>query len=117
MDFVEPVLIGLLVGLVVGALGGRTFARETLALRPGEALILYTDGVTEAFDETDALYGEERMDRCLSALPAEAPAAEVVRGLVADVAAFSGAREQSDDITLLVLRRAAAEAAIDGPNG
>ena len=103
--------------MVVGAMGGRTFARETLALRPGEALILYTDGVTEAFDEADALYGEERMDRCLSALPAEAPAAEVVRGLVADVAAFSGAREQSDDITLLVLRRAAAEAAIAGPNG
>ena len=91
--------------MVVGALGGRTFAREALGLRPGEALILYTDGVTEAFDEADTLYGEERMDRRLAALPPQAPVAEIVRGIVADVAAFSGAQEQSDDITLLVLRR------------
>ncbi|GEM_PF-1303433 len=90
--------------MVVGAMDGRTFARETLALRPGDTLVLYTDGVTEAFDENDKLYGEERMDRCLGALPAEASAAEVLQGVVADVAAFAGAREQSDDITMLVLR-------------
>ena len=90
--------------MVVGAMDGRTFARESLALRPGDTLILYTDGVTEAFDEADQLYGEERLDRRLAALPAEASAAEIVQGVVADVAAFAGAREQSDDITLLVLR-------------
>ena len=90
--------------MVVGAMGGRTFARETLALRPGETLVLYTDGVTEAFNESDQLYGEERLDRCLVAQPAGASAAEIVRGLMADVAVFAGAREQSDDITLLVLR-------------
>ena len=94
--------------MVVGALGGRTFARETLALQPGEALVLYTDGVTEAFDAGDRLYGEDRLDHCLGALPATASAAEIVRAVVADVAAFAGTREQSDDITMLVLRRAPA---------
>ncbi len=94
--------------MVVGALGGRTFARETLALQPGEALVLYTDGITEAFDAGDRLYGEERLDRCLGALPATASAAEIVCAVVADVAAFAGTREQSDDITMLVLRRAPA---------
>ena len=98
--------------MVVGAMGGRTFARETLTLRPGDALILYTDGVTEAFDENDQLYGEERLDRRLAALPAEASAAEIVQGVVADVAAFAGTREQSDDITMLVLRYGAPGAEI-----
>jgi hypothetical protein len=47
------------------------------------------------------------MDRRLAALPAQASVAEIVRGVIeADVAAFSGAQEQSDDITLLVLRYA-----------
>ena len=91
--------------MVVGAMDGRTFARETLVLEPGEALFLYTDGVTEAIDEAATLYGEERMDRRLAAVPPQAPVAEIVSGIVADVAAFSGAQEQSDDITLLVLRR------------
>ena len=90
--------------MVVGALEGQTYARETLALRPGDVLVLYTDGVTEAFNETDQLYGEDRLDRRVGALPAEASAAEILRGVVADVAAFAGAREQSDDITMLVLR-------------
>lgn len=90
--------------MVVGALEGQTYARETLVLRPGDVLVLYTDGVTEAFNEADRLYGESRLDRCLGALPAEASAAEILRGVVADVAAFVGAREQSDDITMLVLR-------------
>ena len=89
---------------VVGALEGQTYVRETLALRPGDVLVLYTDGVTEAFNEADQLYGEDRLDRRLGALPADASAAEILRGVVADVAAFAGAREQSDDITLLVLR-------------
>jgi serine phosphatase RsbU (regulator of sigma subunit) len=89
--------------IVVGAMGGKTFARETLALQSGETLFLYTDGITEAINEGDELYGEERMDRRLAALPAGVPAAEVVRGIAADVAAFSGSREQADDITMLVL--------------
>ena len=90
--------------IVVGAMGSKTFARETLALRPGEALFLYTDGITEAINDGDQLYGEDRMDRRLAALPAGASAAEILRGIADDVAAFSGAREQSDDITMLALR-------------
>ena len=46
----------------------------------------------------------QRFDGRLGALPADASAAEILRGVVADVAAFAGAQEQSDDITMLVLR-------------
>jgi len=90
--------------IVVGAMDGRTFAREILTLQPGETLILYTDGITEAFNEADQLYGEARMDRRLASLPATASVADVLQGVVDDVVAFSGAREQSDDITVLIMR-------------
>jgi len=90
--------------LVVGVFPGQSFARETLVLRPGETLFLYTDGITEAIDETNAFYGKERMNQCLAALPPEASVADVVRGIDADVAAFSGDCEQADDITMLCLR-------------
>lgn len=90
--------------MVVGALECKTFARETLTLQPGETLILYTDGITEAFNAADQLYGEKRMDRRLAALPAEASAADLIADVMNDVAAFAGAREQSDDITMLAVR-------------
>lgn len=92
--------------IVVGALGGRTFARETLTLKPGEALVLFTDGVTEAMDTADELYGEDRLDRLLASLPAGESPVAVIQAVVNDVIAFSGEKEQSDDITMLVLRTA-----------
>ena len=77
----------------------RTHALECV---PGDTLLLYTDGVTEAFDEEERLYGEERL---LSV--AERGAELAPRGLVdevlADVAAYVGEAERSDDITLLAL--------------
>ena len=90
--------------VVVGVMEGKSFALETLVLRPGEALFLYTDGVTEAIDDAHALYGEERMDRRLSSSPPGASAAELLRSIAADVAAFSGSQDQADDITMLALR-------------
>ncbi len=90
--------------VVVGVMEGKSFARETLVLRPGEALFLYTDGVTEAIDDAHALYGEERMDRRLSSLPPGASVQELLRSIAADVAAFSGSQDQADDITMLALR-------------
>lgn len=103
--------------MVVGALPGQAFARETLVLQPGEALVLYTDGVTEALAPDGSFYGEGRLDRLLGALPPAAAAAEIVRGVIGDVADFAGTREQADDVTLLVLRvvpEGAAEADVKG---
>lgn len=90
--------------MVVGAMAGRTFAREHLVLGPGEALFLYTDGVTEAMDEQEGFYGEPRMDHWLSSMPPGVSAEALVRGIGAEVATFSGAQEQADDITVMALR-------------
>jgi len=75
-------------------------------LRAGECLCLTTDGINEAMDEAGNLYGNERLDRLLAALPATAAAtpAAVVQAVRDDVRLHVGKAEPSDDLTLLVLR-------------
>ncbi|MBI3131338.1 MAG: SpoIIE family protein phosphatase [Acidobacteria bacterium] len=67
-------------------------------LAPGETLLLFTDGLSEAHSPEDALYGD---DRILAVL---AGAADPVPALLADVAAFTGDGPLADDLTLMVLR-------------
>jgi sigma-B regulation protein RsbU (phosphoserine phosphatase) len=75
---------------------------ETM-LRPGDALFLFTDGITEAFDPAGAEFGTERLESALEAERGRS-AAELVAGIVAATAEFTRGAEQSDDITCLALR-------------
>lgn len=70
---------------------------------PGEVLLGYTDGVTEAVNSQGGQYGDPRMLSLLSAPPGNATA--IARRLLEDVQAFAAGAEQSDDITLIVVRR------------
>lgn len=91
-------------GLMLGAFPGvryRPFARE---LEPGEALVLYTDGVTEAMDEAGRCLGEPAVERLVAQAPGSP--AELVAHVVAGVRAHAGAVPQADDITVLCLERA-----------
>jgi sigma-B regulation protein RsbU (phosphoserine phosphatase) len=72
-------------------------------LAPGETLVLFTDGVTEAHDAAGTLYGEARLASLLQEL-AGRPAEAICRTVVADVDAYREDGRQ-DDVTLLVLRR------------
>jgi sigma-B regulation protein RsbU (phosphoserine phosphatase) len=76
---------------------------HTATLLPGDALLLYTDGVTEAMDEGHELFGLERLEKHLAAHPGE-PAQAMCDRIVAAVAAYQGRAPQSDDITLLGVR-------------
>ena len=71
-------------------------------LKPGASLILYTDGVTEAMDHEDKLYGNDRLVRTLETEKADS-AQEFVENIVLSVREFVGAVAQSDDITVLAL--------------
>jgi phosphoserine phosphatase RsbU/P len=75
-----------------------------LWLEPGDAFIGHTDGVTEARSPDGAFYGEDRFRGLLRGMVGE-PARAIVEAVVADVAAFRGRAEPSDDVTLLVVRR------------
>ena len=75
---------------------------QELRLSPGDVLVLYTDGVTEAFNEADEDYGEQRLIDALERHRHRNPR-EIVTAIVEDVRSFSP-REQRDDITLIVAK-------------
>lgn len=90
-------------GFVLGGMEGVRYRSGELTLAPGDEIFLYTDGVTEANDKENALYGEERLLAVLNAL-GDVDAQTVCRRVKADVDAFVGDADQFDDITMLHLR-------------
>ncbi|MDO4797936.1 MAG: SpoIIE family protein phosphatase, partial [Coriobacteriales bacterium] len=89
-------------GLFLGTFETAKYRQETLMLEPGDELILYTDGVNEAFSADDEEYGNDRLEAFLAAHNDLGPE-ELVTQLRADVAAWAEGAEQSDDITILAL--------------
>jgi sigma-B regulation protein RsbU (phosphoserine phosphatase) len=72
-------------------------------LHPGETLLLYTDGVTEAFNDRDEMYSDDRLLEVLGGLET-AGAAQTTQLLLRSVQGFAGNHGQSDDITIVALR-------------
>jgi serine phosphatase RsbU (regulator of sigma subunit) len=89
-------------GLALGVLPGEPFPTHAFALSEGDRLVLYTDGVTEAFNRGAEAYGDERLRAELNVGPDGAPQALLER-ICASVASFADGAAQSDDITLAVL--------------
>jgi serine phosphatase RsbU (regulator of sigma subunit) len=83
---------------------GIPFKGETLDLQPGDRLFLYTDGIPEAMDQSENEYTDERMINFFRANSGKA-AADFVDAMVEDVRVHTSGFPQSDDITLLVLKR------------
>lgn len=93
-------------GPAVGMFPNSVFSVGHVNLQPGEALFMYTDGVTEARDAGAALYG---MDRIIQVVTTPGRTAEtLVSGIDDSLRRFAGATEQWDDITMLALCREAA---------
>lgn len=79
-----------------------------VALPPGSLLLMYTDGVKEAFDASGELFGTERLVRAVQSQPLPS-AGETCRALMRALTQFRGDLPQSDDITLVAVRAANAE--------
>lgn len=90
-------------GTIVGVLENESWEEDEEQLEPGEALVMFTDGVTEARVAGGALFGELRLEHLLRGL-ASGAAAEISRGIVTTVQEFGG-NDLADDVTLVVLRR------------
>ena len=90
-------------GPVIGAMEGIAYREDKLQMNPGDVMLLFTDGVTEAMNDGRELFGEQRLEAFLSS--ANEPVAEdIINGVQSAVEAFADGAEQSDDITLLAFR-------------
>ena len=102
----ETVLLkppGLGLGMTPGERFNRTLKIEELELQPGDAIVLYSDGITEAVDSTMEQFGEGRLVRAVESADGK-PAEESRAAILRDLAAFVGAAPARDDVTLVVLR-------------
>ena len=90
-------------GPLLGVLPGATFAPSTLTLAPGDALVLYTDGATEAQDAAGEELGPEGLDRVLASASATSAAGLAV-AVEEAVDAWDAGADEPDDLTLVVVR-------------
>ena len=88
----------------MGVLEGKEMEERRIELKSGDILLLYTDGLSEAFSPDGELFGEERI---LAALRAgeDKSAERLLQGIEAALEQFVGDEAQSDDLTMLLLRR------------
>jgi phosphoserine phosphatase RsbU/P len=92
-------------GAALGLIEDPRLRDETVQLCPGDLLLLYTDGIVEAFDPAGEEYGLERLTVVLRE-HADLPAQEVVQALWRDLLAFARGRPMSDDVTVIACRLA-----------
>ncbi len=90
-------------GLVLGGMDPVKYRESTMHLDIGDTLFVYTDGVPEANDEHEQLYGMERMLESLNRHKDE-PVEQLLHSVKADVDAYAGNTPQFDDTTMLALR-------------
>ncbi len=89
-------------GPVLGAMEGVTYQQDQLLLHPGDTLLMYTDGVSEAMDPDDNLYSEERLAAWFTARE-DTTVEELVQDVVDEVKKFENGAVQADDITLMAI--------------
>ncbi len=90
-------------GFMLGLFDDAQFTAGHAKLNPGDVLVLYTDGVTEAEDEQSLFYTEARLTAALTGMN-RAPAQHIVTKVVSDVNGFTSGNPQTDDITVLAVR-------------
>ena len=97
-------------GLAIGAMDFAKYKNTEIQLKKGDSIFVYTDGVAEATDANNELFGTERTVDALNAVPAGASQKEVLAGVRAAVDAFVKEAPQFDDLTMVGLK-------YNGPQG
>jgi sigma-B regulation protein RsbU (phosphoserine phosphatase) len=90
-------------GRVLALMPAQSLASETIDLRNGETLVLFTDGVSEAFSVSDEPFGDDRLIALLQATPGS-NAKETSLGILDAVRRHAAGAKQSDDITVMSVR-------------
>ena len=90
-------------GPIIGTFLDEPYEQETIQLRSGDTLFIYTDGVTEALNPAGVEFGENKL-RSLLFEPMELSARELSEKIIANVLEWQGQAPQHDDITLIVVK-------------
>jgi sigma-B regulation protein RsbU (phosphoserine phosphatase) len=101
-------------GLVLGPSATATYSRGFLSMEPGDALLLFTDGMLEATDSKGSEFGVERLKRAFVAIR-ERPADEIVRALIDKVGEHAGGPAEDDRTVVLVKRVRSDQATVPVP--
>ena len=92
-------------GLIIGAVAGSTYEEGRLSLLPGDDLVLYTDGITEARNPLNEMFGEERLESLLIR-HRHMSAREIEERVYSHLKEFTAGASQSDDISMVVVKMA-----------
>ena len=90
-------------GMLLGIVADQKFQQTKFNLNPGEAWLVFTDGVTEAMRSQKEIYGNKRLTELIAKGPTKID--ELVKAVVEDVEAFVEGRPQSDDICMVGFQR------------
>lgn len=90
-------------GLALGVMEGVAFKQAQVRLQPGDVLLMYTDGVTEAMNVGSEEFGADRLKALFTQSGAGMTPRSVIDAVIAAVDAFAGGADQSDDITCVAL--------------
>jgi phosphoserine phosphatase RsbU/P len=90
-------------GVVLGLFENAAYDEETVRLQPGDLIVSFSDGVSEAMNAQGEEFSDERLIACVNANLGKPPS-EVLDALFADVRAFCGDADQSDDVTAVLVR-------------
>jgi serine phosphatase RsbU (regulator of sigma subunit) len=104
-------------GTVVGILEQTDYEQGAIHMEPGDRLVCYTDGASEAMSPAGEQFGEQRLIDLVRALPADLPARAVIERLVEAVRGFAVTEDLGDDVTLLVLRVLEPQPSAAAPEG
>jgi sigma-B regulation protein RsbU (phosphoserine phosphatase) len=90
-------------GFPLGLFPDVTYEEFNISTQPGDAIVFVSDGILDAENEKEEMYGDERLAGLLCALR-DKPAGEIADAILADVARFQGVKDRFDDETIIVLR-------------
>ncbi len=90
-------------GVIVGAMEDVKFKSERMFIKPGDTIFMYTDGVTEAMNDKDDFFSDERLLEDMNTM-LDKPIEKKVSGLMEKIKTFTHGAPQSDDITMLILQ-------------
>jgi sigma-B regulation protein RsbU (phosphoserine phosphatase) len=88
---------------MLGAIDGIDYQESTIKLDTGDALVMFTDGVTEAMNTSNEEFGEKRLEATLEEMIRQS-CQQIIDAIREDVSAFTIGAEQSDDITMLAIK-------------